>query len=255
MPKFEAKDYIRVDGPGQQTITSLAYWLTPDGINPITAELIQKAIDEDDDAEFAEAFDGASKVDARAFLEKWELSYMPYWSGEEVARVIAMSGSSRGAAIALRAITLAQQAGELEQAFTPRKGVQWAMARGYMLDGDICQLVGAQQGEYGHPHNPLEQLPSFDKPVATARTTPRRQHKVKSHSLAPLSAEIKFAKANAVDAADATSVWAELVKLAEIKFGCLLGADEDTIKYQDGETVLHFKKRSLRERMRREHEK
>jgi len=155
MPKFEAKDYIRVDGPGQQTITSLAYWLTPEGINPITAELVQKAIEEDDDAQFAEAFDGASKDDARAFIEKWEICYMPYWSGEEVARVIAMSGSTRNEATASRAITLAQQAGELAQAFTPRQGVLWAMARGYMLDGDICQLVGAQPGQYGHPHSSL----------------------------------------------------------------------------------------------------
>jgi len=77
-------------------------------------------------------------------------------------------------------------------------------------------------------------------------------HRVKSRSAAPLTAEIKFAKTGAVDPEDATSVWAELVKLAEAKFGCLLGADEDTIKYQDGEAVLNFKKRSLRERMQRE---
>ena len=253
MPKFEAKDYTRVDGPGQQTITSLAHWLTPEGINPITAELVQKAIEEDDDAEFAEAFDGASKDDARGFLEKWELCYMPYWSGAEVAFAIKLCGG-RNEALALRAITLAQQAGELPQAFTPRQGVEWAKARGYLIDGDICQLAGAQPGEYGHPHNQLEQRAPVDKPVATAQTISRK-NKVQARSQAPITAEIRCAKANAVDAADATSVWAELVKLAEAKFGCLLGADEDTIKYQDGEMVLHFKKRSLRERMRRERNK
>lgn len=82
-----------------------------------------------------------------------------------------------------------------------------------------------------------------------------RRHRTVSRSEPPLTAEIKVAKSKAIDCDDATSVWAELVKLAESKFGCLLGADEDAIKYQDGEAVLHFKKRSLRERMRREHDR
>ncbi|KQN73064.1 hypothetical protein ASF04_07995 [Duganella sp. Leaf61] len=89
----------------------------------------------------------------------------------------------------------------------------------------------------------------------TTVTQPGRQHRVASLAAAPLAAEIKVAKAKAVDSDDATSVWAELVKLSEVKFGCLIGADEDTIKYQDGEAVLNFKKRSLRERMRRERSK
>jgi hypothetical protein len=161
-----ASDYIREDGPGQRTITSLAYWLTAEGINPLTAKMVQKAIDADTDADFAEAFDGASKDEAREFLAKWELCFTPYWSGGEVAHVIGMSGAGRDPARVLRAITLAQQAGELPQAFTPRRGVEWAKARGYLINRDICELVGAQPGQYGHPHSalvespPLPQVPS-----------------------------------------------------------------------------------------------
>lgn len=261
MPKFEAKDYIRVDGPGQQTITSLAYWLTSDGINPITAELIQKAIDEDDDAEFAEAFDGASKVDARAFLERWELSYMPYWSGEEVARVIAMSGSTRNAATALRAITLAQQAGELAQAFTPRQGVLWAMARGYMLDGDICQLVGVQPGQYGHPHNSLsESVPVIEPSTVQSDTQVipppelvlgAKVHRTKTR-IRLLDSEITRACEN-VGNNDYHAVWTALTEMALAATPPFTGEVDapEGIAYNKEGKVAYLSKDALRQRIKK----
>lgn len=155
MKNRKAKDYVRVDGPGQQTITSLAYWLTPAGINPVTAKLAWDDIDSESDADFSEKYDGATKEEAREFLETWELCFMPYWSADEVAHAIEISGGGRDATRVLRSIMLAQQAGELSQAFAPLRGVEWAMARGYLINNVICELVGAKPGEYGHPHNEI----------------------------------------------------------------------------------------------------
>lgn len=78
----------------------------------------------------------------------------------------------------------------------------------------------------------------------------RVQHRIKNCTQ-PLDAEISQAKIEAIDEFDPTSVWAELIKMAERKAGCLLGVDGKDIKYQSGEEVKFFKKRSLNERMNR----
>lgn len=66
-----------------------------------------------------------------------------------------------------------------------------------------------------------------------------------------LTAEINAASEAALEPSDPSSVWAELTKMAGCRTGCLLGIDGKDIKYQDGEEVKFFKKRSLNERMRR----
>ena len=76
-------------------------------------------------------------------------------------------------------------------------------------------------------------------------------HKIKHRTPSILDAEISEAKEKALNSSDKNSVWAELVKMAEQKKGCLLGMDGKEIKYQSGESVLFFKKRSLNERMNR----
>jgi len=82
----------------------------------------------------------------------------------------------------------------------------------------------------------------------TVQTT---MHKIKHRPPSILDAEISLAKKQALNSSDKNSVWAELVKMAEKKIGCLLGMDGKEIKYQSGESVLFFKKRSFNERMNR----
>lgn len=88
---------------------------------------------------------------------------------------------------------------------------------------------------------------SATKDVSAVKTT---IHKIKNRSQI-LDAEISLAKSKALNIEDVSSVWNELVKLANIKTGCLLGLDEKSIKYQDGDEVKFFSKRNLSERMSR----
>lgn len=75
-------------------------------------------------------------------------------------------------------------------------------------------------------------------------------HKIKTRTQI-LDAEIKKAKETALDENDSSSVWTELLKMAKTQQGCLLGADEKDIKYQDGEEVKFFSKKNLSDRMAR----
>jgi hypothetical protein len=66
-----------------------------------------------------------------------------------------------------------------------------------------------------------------------------------------LTSEIAEAKRRALNQNDTHSVWAELVKMAESKEGCLLGVEDDELRYQARENVDFFKKKNLRHRLRR----
>lgn len=150
-----AKDYIEETSPNIRTITSLAYWLTPEGMdNPIYAALLRKTISRATDEEFKEAFDGATKAEAALHLERWELCYMGQWGAPELAKAIVLSDAGRNEALALRAVSMAQGAKELPEVFSPKVGIQWAMARGYLI-GSIGAWCGVKPGNYGHPSNPL----------------------------------------------------------------------------------------------------
>lgn len=116
---------------------------------------MRQRIAEETDEEFKEAFDGATKEEAARYLELWELCYMAHWGAPELARAIASSKTERNETLALRAVSLAQSAEELPEVFSPKVGIQWAMARGYMMGGSVCAWLGIQPGKYGHPHNPL----------------------------------------------------------------------------------------------------
>lgn len=83
---------------------------------------------------------------------------------------------------------------------------------------------------------------------------PTKAHTIKNRTNI-LDAEINFAKKNALDKNDPSSVWAELIKNAENKDlkvkGCLIGIDEKSIKYLDGDEVKFFTKKNLSGRMNR----
>jgi len=151
-----AKDYIEETSPNTRRITSLAYWLTPEGLdNPIHATLLRESIETATDEDFKEAFDGATKAEAARFLEQWELCYMAQWGAPELAKAIVLSDAGRDEALALRAVSMAQSVKELPETFSPKIGIQWAMARGYLINGGVCAWCGVTPGNYGHPSNPL----------------------------------------------------------------------------------------------------
>jgi len=77
------------------------------------------------------------------------------------------------------------------------------------------------------------------------------KNKIAGRTPSILDAEINSAREAALKPSDHNSVWAELTKMAGHTIGCLLGMDGKDIKYQDGEEVKFFKKRSLKERMQR----
>ncbi|MGZ9711221.1 hypothetical protein ACXX82_10485 [Glaciimonas sp. GNP009] len=74
-------------------------------------------------------------------------------------------------------------------------------------------------------------------------------HKIKVRESSILSDEIYEAKKQANNPNSRHHVWNELVKLALVRFGCLLGMDGKDIKYLSGEDVLFFKRRNLNDRM------
>lgn len=164
-----SKDYIRDDGPGRSTITSLAYLLTPEGLNPITAAMVCETIQSASDDDFREAFDGATKDKARKILAAYELCAMPYWGADELATAIHDADNGRDEKLALRAVSLAQKVGELPDFFKPRQGVEWAMDRGYLF-GIHARFLGASPGSYGHPHNPLNEGPHHKQTASTTDT-------------------------------------------------------------------------------------
>lgn len=154
-----AKDYIREDGTGRTSVTSLAYWLTPEGLySSFTAAMLRDLIRTATDAEFEEAFDGATKDEATEFLAVFELCSMPYWGADELSRAIHDAGAGPDEKMVMRAVALAQKAGELPDVFKPQQGIEWAMDRGYLI-GIHAAFTGVNPGTYGHPHNQLENGP------------------------------------------------------------------------------------------------
>ncbi|MYM39171.1 hypothetical protein [Duganella qianjiadongensis] len=81
-------------------------------------------------------------------------------------------------------------------------------------------------------------------------------HRLRTREDSPLSAEIAEAKKRALDGEKATSVWAELVKMAEGKYGAMVGFSSDGIqyrgkKYRDEQVPDVLTERAFRARMSR----
>lgn len=162
----DAKSYVRDDGAGQTTITSLAYLLTPEGIDPLTAELLRRSLERYSDADFSAAFDGATKDKARQFLAAYNLCRMPFWGAQELAEAMAPCVDHTRA---LRVIELAQKAEELQAEFSPADGVKWAMGRGFLIGAHAKFLDIA--GSYGNPHAPPSGNALAAEPQQTAPAT------------------------------------------------------------------------------------
>ncbi|MEJ7805344.1 MAG: hypothetical protein WKG03_05420 [Telluria sp.] len=82
---------------------------------------------------------------------------------------------------------------------------------------------------------------------ATPMTAPLE----KQRRRAVLSDEIAMAMSTATNPHFPNSVFVELIKLAERKYGCLVGVDDDVIKYQVGGIVKFFSLQHLRARIDR----
>ena len=153
------KEYIQEKSPNVQTVTSLAHWLTAEGLNnPLIAAMLKDAIFNSNDDDFKEAFDGATKEEATHFLASWELCYMPLWGAPELSKAILLSDEGRSEALALRAVSMAQSVEELSDLFTPAIGIKWAMDKGYLIENIICTWVGVEGGSYWHPHNQIKSI-------------------------------------------------------------------------------------------------
>lgn len=91
--------------------------------------------------------------------------------------------------------------------------------------------------------------------IAAVGADSLRTNKVVKHSIqnrnSILSAEIALATSNAIDPEDHHCIWAELVKLANNKHGCLIDVAQGEIKYLDGDDTKFLSKKSLRERVKR----
>jgi hypothetical protein len=87
-------------------------------------------------------------------------------------------------------------------------------------------------------------------PIGKAAHPRKIIHRLKARK-SVLDDEIELARTKAVNANSAASIFAELVKLAEHRQGCLIGVDEDAIKYQVGAEVKFFTVRHLRQRLKR----
>ena len=119
---------------------------------------------------------------------------------------------------------------------------------------DICTtLVDGARSHFPHEVH----LTPTKQNSKSSNSSKSKTHRVGNREPAILTAEIAKAKANAPDPLLVASVWGELNKLAEQKFGVLVGVAPEGIQYRgkkprddDGFDVLTF--RSLRERMRRE---
>jgi len=86
--------------------------------------------------------------------------------------------------------------------------------------------------------------------AAKAAATRKIVYRLKARK-SVLDDEIDLARAKAINPNAAASVFAELVKLAERREGCLIGVDEEAVKYQVGAEVKFFTVRHLRARLKR----
>lgn len=188
-----ATDY-KEEEPGHSAITSYAHLLTPEGLNnPILAALLDAATNCGNDDEFIAAFDGATKGEAREFLATYRLCAMPYWGAEELAEIMSDRRSGIKTPMALRAVLLAQKAGELAEVFTPNEGAKWAMARGYLIGGNVRAWVGVKHGIFGHPHNPLPAAPAEASEGAVPEVAkPLQRHPHQENEILRVISELKY---------------------------------------------------------------
>lgn len=130
----------------------------------------------------------------------------------------------------------------------------------YSLDDYLLDLIDMWASKRNAPviplsFPPLSLVPPVAAPVPPA-VAPPVTHNIKKRKH-HLDAEIDLAKTRTLTPGDPTTVWSELIKLAEEKHGSMIGYSSDGIQYKGrkykatGEPDV-FTLKNLRERMERD---
>ena len=169
--------------PPQGDGDKLAQFLTVSGVHFVAAAIVREALETEPDPAFESAF-SKTKTEAREFLECYELCSLPYWGAAELAGAIVDPLTFPDPARALRAVELAQKAGELPEVFTPKAGVEWAMSRQFAVRSDLAEFVGLTPGHYGKPlamDAPTEATPAIANAGTAKKWTPERLRELASY--------------------------------------------------------------------------
>jgi hypothetical protein len=212
-------------------------------------------------AAFAESANNGAAINWRYWAEQ-----MPTWTSAQASRLMcaldpdvfedlaSRPNRSDPSQLTLNAKKIqrladAQHIGEL----SPAEWLAWADKHKLRVHVGLRVEVGRQESL----------LASKDAPRSTHSRAPIAEpskasvHKINGREPAIMSAEIERAKGNAPTPPTVASVWGELTKLAEGKFGVMIGFSTDGIqyrgrKYQSSGDLDIFTQRNLRERMTRE---
>lgn len=103
----------------------LEHWLTPEGINPITAALVRKGMETGTDEEFKAAY-GMTKAAAANILRAWELLRLPEWDADVLLAAIPEKLWPNRAAVSRHIRS------SLPETFAPMTGIEWAESNQYM---------------------------------------------------------------------------------------------------------------------------
>ena len=87
---------------------------------------------------------------------------MAHWGPEEVAHAIATSEPGRNQSFVLRAVVLAQKAGDLPEVFTPSDGIKWALQNGYLITRELRELASVTAWVLASP--PVRDEALIEKP-------------------------------------------------------------------------------------------
>jgi hypothetical protein len=128
----------------------------------------------------------------------------------------------------------------------------WLKSCGGQLLQDITQ-VGSSAAEVPATETLIE--PNRRLTTQTAQSADFLKHSTKDNRRHSLRSEIEHAQSMCISHRDTTEVWAELQKLAEERYGALLGATEDGLQYlKSGEAAI-FTRDALQKRLKRAAEK
>lgn len=109
----------------EQEERNLGYFLTPQGLNPITAGVVRESMARYDEAAFRGGF-GMPKASARRILLAWELCRLPKWDGECLQAII------HEKLFPNRDVLAAHIRQELPASFSPLDGIKWAESNRYL---------------------------------------------------------------------------------------------------------------------------
>lgn len=119
---------------------NLGSFLTPQGLNVITAAIVRESLNKHDDEAFKEGF-GMVKAHACRILRAWEICRLPEWNDELLQSIIPTK------AFPNREVLAAHIRQQLPTSFSPLVGIEWAERAGYLT----CFSVERKWAEWYSP--------------------------------------------------------------------------------------------------------